>query len=140
MIRYLIYFVSLYLMLPFNAAVDFLTILVFFVIMNEDARFAIVFAFITGLFVDLYLPVRLGINTLIFIAVAEALLLLKKYLIANPLTIISAFVVFLLTKTALTNVLVSEPLSILHMFYTIVLFFPIVVIFNRINFGVWMKA
>jgi rod shape-determining protein MreD len=140
MIRYLIYFIALYMILPFSATVDFLTILVFFIIMNEDPRFAIVFAFITGLLVDLYIPVRLGVNTLIYITIAQVLLLLKKYLMINPLTIISTFVVFLLVKTALTNLLVSGPLSPLHIVYSIVLFFPIIMVLNRINFGTWMRV
>ena len=140
MIRYLVYFIALYLMLPFTTAVDFLAILVFFIIMNEDPRFAIIFAFVTGLFVDLYMPVRLGINTLIYITVAQALLLLKKYLIVNTLTIVSTFVVFLLIKTALTYMHVSEPPSLLHIAYTVALFFPTVMVFNRINFGTWMRA
>lgn len=140
MIRYLVYFIALYLTLPISAIVDVLAIILFFIIMEEDARIALMFSFVTGLLTDLYLPVRIGINTLIYITLSQSLLFLKKYLVVNPLTTIATFIVFYLIKIALANILVSAPINLLHILYTIAAFFPVTMILNRINFGIWMKA
>ncbi|KPL12736.1 hypothetical protein AMJ74_06265 [candidate division WOR_3 bacterium SM1_77] len=140
MIRYLVYFIALYLTLTISAIVDVLAIILFFIIMEEDARIALIFSFVTGLLIDLYLPVRIGINTLIYITLTQSLLFLKKYLVINPLTTIATFFVFYLIKIALANILVSAPINLLHIAYTIAAFFPVTMILNRINFGIWMKA
>ena len=139
MIRYIIYFIALYLALPFNAITDIIAIIVFFSITEEDERFALVFAFIAGILVDLYYPVRLGVNTLIYITVTGTLIYLKKYLIRNPLTTFATFVVFYLIKTALTNVVISAPINPLLIFTTILAFFPVMLLLSKIAFGVWMR-
>jgi cell shape-determining protein MreD len=140
MIRYLIYFIALYLVLPVSAVVDVLTIIVFFIIINEDMRIALIFSFFTGLLIDLYQPVRIGINTLIYIVLTQSLLFMKRYLVINPLTTIATFCVFYLIKIALANILASAPINLLHIGYTIAAFFPATMILNRIHFGIWMRA
>ena len=140
MIRYLVYFIAVYLLLPVSAVVDVLTIIVFFIIINEDVRIALIFSFFTGLLIDLYQPVRIGINALLYIIITQSLLYMKKYLVINPLTTIATFCVFYLIKVALTNILVSAPINLLHIAYTIIAFFPVTSILNRINFGTWMRA
>ncbi len=139
MIRYLVYLIALYLALPFNTAIDAVAIIVFFTITEEDERFALVFSFIAGLLVDLYHPVRLGVNTLIYITVTGALIYLKRYLIRNPLTTIATFVVFYLVRTALANVIISSPINPVLIFSTIIAFFPIMLLLSKISFGVWMR-
>jgi cell shape-determining protein MreD len=139
MIRYLIYFITLYLVLPFNALIDIIAIIVFFTITEEDERFALVFAFIAGILIDLYYPLRLGINTIIFITVTGTLIYVKKYLIRNPLTTFATFVVFYLIKTALTNLIISAPISPAPVFTTILAFFPVMLILSKIAFGLWMR-
>ena len=140
MFRYLVYIIALYLALTVNAFVDVLTIIIFFIIMTEDARVALVFAFVTGLLIDLYSPVQLGVNTLLLLALAQTLLFLKKYLVVNPLTNFATFLVFYLIKTALANIFVSAPISTLHIVYTIVAFFPVTIILSKINFRIWMRV
>jgi cell shape-determining protein MreD len=140
MLRYLVYIIALYVALTLNAFVDVLTIIVFFIIMKEDARIALVFAFLTGLLVDLYTPVQLGVNTLLLLILTQTLIFLKKYLVVNPLTNFATFLVFYLIKTALANTLVSAPINTLHIVYTIVAFFPVTIILNKINFRIWMKV
>jgi hypothetical protein len=140
MTRFLVYIIVLYLALPISAVVDLMTIVLFFVIIREDALPALLVSFFTGLLLDLYLPVRIGVNTIISITLTQSLLLMKKYLVINPLTTISTFVVFLLVKAALANLIISAPLNLLHILYTIAAFFPVVLILNRISFGAWMKA
>jgi rod shape-determining protein MreD len=139
MIRYLAYFVALYLALPFNAITDIIAVIVFFTITEEDPRFALVFSFIAGLLVDLYYPTGLGVNALIYITVTGTLIYLKKYLIRNPLTTFATFVVFYLIKTALANVIISAPINPLLIFTTILAFFPVMLLLSKITFGVWMR-
>ncbi len=140
MIRFIIYVIVLYLALPVSAVVDLLAIVLFFVIIYEDSMMALLFSFFTGLLIDLYLPIRIGINTMISIALTQSLLMVKKYLVINPITTISTFVVFFLIKTALTNLITSAPLDPLHIFYTVAAFFPVSLLLNRLKYGLWMKA
>lgn len=140
MIRYLVYFVALYIVLPFSAFVDIVTAIVFFIIIHEDERFALVFASIAGLLFDLYYPTRLGINTLIYIVFTQSLLYLKKYLVLNPLTTFTTFIVFFLSKLAVTNIILSSPISFTQIGYAILAFFPTILVLNKINFGVWMRS
>ncbi len=139
MFRYLLYIAVLYLSLPLNGTVEIAAIIVFFVITKEDARFALAFAFVTGLLIDLYYPVRLGYNTIVYISLTQALLYLKKFLVLNPLTTIATFTVLYLVKTAALNVLVSAPIDSVQIVLTVLIFFPIMFLLNRISFGTWMK-
>jgi rod shape-determining protein MreD len=140
MIRYLIYFIALYLALPSSAVLDITLIIVFFVIMEEDERFALIFSFITGLLIDLYQPIRIGINTLILITITQLLLYLKRFLVLNPLTTVATFLVFYLIKIAITNIIISAPINPLHVVYTIAAFFPVIIVLSKINFGTWMRV
>ncbi len=139
MIRYLVYFIALYLALPFNAITDIVAIIVFFIVTEEDERFALVFSFIAGLLIDLYYPVRLGINTLIYLTVTQSLIYLKKYLIRNPLTTFATFIVFYLIKTALANVIISSPINLALIFCTVLTFFPMMLLLSKLTFGIWMR-
>ncbi|UCG30574.1 MAG: hypothetical protein JSV53_01475 [candidate division WOR-3 bacterium] len=139
MFRYLLYIAVLYLSLPLNGTVEIAAIIVFFVITKEDARFALAFAFVTGLLIDLYYPVRLGYNTIVYISLTQALLYLKKFLVLNPLTTIATFTVLYLVKTAALNVLVSAPIDSVQIVLTVLIFFPIMFLLSRISFGTWMK-
>lgn len=140
MIRYLVYLIMLYLGLPVSALVDIIAITVFYVALEEDGRFAIIFAFLSGLLIDLYHPDHIGINMLIYVILTELLLWMRKFLVLNPLTTIATFIVFQLVETALANILIGAPLNPMHIVYTIAIFFPIILALNRINYGIWMKA
>jgi len=139
MIPYLLYILALYLSLPFNSTIEISTIIVFFVIVREDARFALIFAFFTGLLIDLYYPIRLGVNTLVYISLSEILIYLKKYLVLNPLTTIATFTVLYLVKTAALNVFISVHIDPSRVILTILTFFPILFLLDRIGFGIWIK-
>jgi cell shape-determining protein MreD len=138
-IRYLVYLIALYVVLPFSAFVDIVTAIVFFTIIHEDERFALVFSFIAGLLFDLYYPVRLGINTLIYIVLTQSLLYLRKYLVLNPLTTFATFIVFFLTKLAITNIILSSPINFAQIGYAILAFFPTILVLNKLNFGIWIR-
>lgn len=137
--KYLLYIALLYLFLPFNLHVDAITILLFFIILNEDERFCLVFSFFAGLLIDLYYPAVLGINTLIYIVMVQTLLYSKKYITKTPVVTIGLFTIFYLVKITLTHAAVSFPLSFFGMILTIVLFFPIYVSLNKIINNTWMK-
>ena len=133
------YFIALYVALPFSAFVDVVAAIVFFTIIHEDERFALVFSFIAGLLFDLYHPVRLGINALIYIVLTQSLLYFRKYLVLNPLTTFATFIVFFLTKLAITNIILSSPINFVQIGYAILAFFPTILVLNKINFGIWMR-
>jgi rod shape-determining protein MreD len=140
MFRYLVYILALYIALTLNAFIDVLAIIVFFIIMKEDARVALIFAFVAGLLIDLYSPAQLGVNTLVLLILTQTLLLLKRFLVVNPLTNVATFFVFYLIKIALANILISTPINTLHIVYTLAAFFPLTIILNRINFRIWMRV
>jgi rod shape-determining protein MreD len=140
MFRYLVYILALYIALTINAFIDVLAIIVFFIIMKEDARVALIFAFVAGLLIDLYSPAQLGVNTLVLLILTQTLLLLKRFLVVNPLTNVATFFVFYLIKIALANILISTPINTLHIVYTLAAFFPLTIILNRINFRIWMRV
>jgi rod shape-determining protein MreD len=140
MFRYLVYILALYIALTLNTFIDVLAIIVFFIIMKEDARVALIFAFVAGLLIDLYSPAQLGVNTLVLLILTQTLLLLKRFLVVNPLTNVATFFVFYLIKIALANILISTPINTLHIVYTLAAFFPLTIILNRINFRIWMRV
>lgn len=139
MLRYLFYIIALYATMPFSPTVDVTTVIVFFVLIEEDERFALCFAFLAGLISDLYFPVRLGVNMLTGVALGQLLILLKKYLVLNPLTTIATFIVFYFLKTATLNVAVSLPIEPMRILYTILVAFPTLLLLRRTLLGVWMK-
>lgn len=139
MLRYLFYIVALYATLPFSGTVDLTAIIVFYVITSEDPRFALILAFGTGLLTDLYYPARLGINMVVYTVLAQALLVLKGYLVLNPLTTIATFIVLYLVKTAVLNMALGSPIGLMQIVYTILAFFPAICLLNKLSRGVWMK-
>ncbi|UCD18932.1 MAG: rod shape-determining protein MreD [candidate division WOR-3 bacterium] len=133
------YVVALYITIPFSSSVDVAMIIAFFVIIEEDSRFALAYAFLAGLITDLYFPVRLGISSLINIVLTQSLIVLKKYLVLNPLTTIATFIVFYFVRTALLNIFIASPISLVQISCTILAFFPTLFILKRIVRGPWMK-
>ena len=139
MIRYLFYFIALYLSLPFNNTVEIAILILFLVIIKEDARFALIFAFMVGLLTDLYYPIRLGASTIVYISLTQLLLYLKRFLVLNPPTTIATFTVLFLVKTAALNIFVSAHIDATRIILTILIFLPIVFLLDRIGFGIWMR-
>ncbi len=139
MLRYLLYVIALYITIPFSGSVDVAMIIAFFVIIEEDSRFALVYAFLAGLITDLYFPVRLGISSLINIILAQSLIVLKKYLVLNPLTTIATFIVFYFIRTALLNIFIASPINLVQISCTILAFFPTFFILKRTVRGLWTK-
>ena len=136
MLRYLFYCIALYATMPFSPTVDVATVIVFFVLIEEDERFALCFAFLAGLISDLYFPVRLGANMLTGVTLGQLFILLKKYLVLNPLTTIASFIVFYFLKTAALNVAVSLPIEPMRAAYTILVAFPTLILLRKTLLGV----
>ncbi len=141
MIRYyILYFILLYLTLPFNWVIDFIAIFGFFIIFNEDEHFALIYLFFSGLLLDLYNPSALGKNTLIYTLLAQGLIYTKKYISHNLITTLAAFTVFFALKTLLIQLTHPGYFTILQIILTEILFIPAFLILNRIKYGIWMKS
>jgi len=137
--RFFLYFILSYFCLPFNSTIDFISILVYFIILNEDERFSIIFAFFAGLLLDLYYPVSFGLNMLIFLILGQILIFLKKYFVREPLTLIFIFTTFYLLRIFLVYVINGVAFNITTLISTIIFSLPIVYILNKICFSVWMR-
>jgi len=138
--RYLIYFVLLYIFLPFNFSIDIPIILIFFIIFNEDERFAVIFSFLAGFLIDLYNPPMFGVNTLVYVLLAQSLLYLRKYILQSLLTTFVTFVIFYLAKIFILHLAIMSPLSTTPIALTIITFFPISWILHRLLYGVWTRT
>lgn len=138
--RFLAYFVLVYFFLPINSSIDFITILVYFIILNEDEKFSILFAFFAGLLIDLYYPALLGLNMMIFLILSEVLIFLKKYFVREPFTLIFVFTVFYLLRVLLVFALSGLTFYITTIILTIIISLPLICLLNKICFRVWMKS
>jgi len=138
--RYLLYAILLYIILPFNIYVDLLAILVFYIVFNEDEKFVLLFSFYAGLLIDLYYPVVIGINTLIYIVLVQALLHIKKYIIQSPIVTVAVFIAFYLTKIGIIHLAFSTPPKMQPIIITIAFFFPVFMIFQKLIHNIWMKT
>lgn len=138
--RFLAYFILAYLFLPINSTIDFITILVYFIVLSEDEKFSILFAFFTGLLIDLYYPTLLGFNMIIFLILSQVLIFLKKYFVREPLTLTIVFCLFYLLRVLAVYAINGLPFHFTTIILTIVLNLPLVCLLNKICFRVWMKS
>lgn len=138
--KYIIYIILLYIFLPFNFSVDLITILIFFIISNEDTKFALIFSFFTGLLIDLYNPANFGMNILVYLVLTQSLLYMKKYIAQNLATTLGTFVIFYVAKIVIIHIALLSPLKIYPITTTIIVFVPFFLILNRLVNGVWMKT
>lgn len=138
--NYILYIILLYLIIPFNLHVDAITILLFFIALNEDERFCLIFSFFAGLLIDLYYPAVLGINALIFIVLVQTLLYVKKYIARTAVVRIGLFAIFYLARVILTHATVSFPISFYNIILTIICFFPMYAILSKVISKTWTKV
>ncbi|MBN2620376.1 rod shape-determining protein MreD [candidate division WOR-3 bacterium] len=138
--KYVLYLLFIYILLPLNTAADFVLMILFYVTIIENSYFAIICAFIAGLLIDLYYPSLLGFNMLIFLVLVQSLLMVKKYVAQTPITILGLFTVFFLTKITIHHIIIAFDISILYVILTIVFFFPVYGITNQLFYRVWMKT
>ncbi len=137
--RFLLYFILVYFFIPINSAVDLLTILVYFVALNEDNIFSILFAFFVGLLMDLYYPVSIGVNMLIFLILTQGLVFIKKYLVREPLTLIIVFTIFYSVRVLTAYVIPGRIIMWNNAFLTIIFALPVIFILQKICFNVWIR-
>ncbi len=138
--RFLLYFVLIYVFIPVNSTIDLISILTFFVVLNENEKFAIMFAFFFCLVLDLYYPISLGLNILAFLILSEVLIYLKRYFVREPLTLLFIFTVFHLLRVLVIYLANGTGINHINMLLTITISLPVLHILNRICFKVWMKA
>jgi rod shape-determining protein MreD len=137
--KYLWYFVLLYILLPFNLYVDLISILIFYLIFHEDERFALVFAFFAGLLIDLFHPLVLGINIIIYIVLVEIVIYIKNYIVRSIWFSWIVFIAFYAARTFAIYIALSTTTSIISMFLTIISFLPFVLVLNKLKYRVWMR-
>lgn len=137
--KYAVYLLLLYIFLPFNSTFDFITILLFFVIFNEHEWFALVFAFFSGLLVDLYYPTHLGLNALLFTILAQILLIIRKYIARDLVIIALTFAVFYLTKIIVISITTGGPIRSGVFIFTLILGLPIYLLMSRLFYRAWLS-
>ena len=137
--KYILYIVLLYVFLPFNLYIDLIAILIFFIAFQEDDRFVLLFSFFAGLLIDLYYPVVLGINMLIYIILVQTLIYIKRYIVHSPVVVFAIFMSFYLTKIAIMHLILSAPLVIQPIIITTIVFSPIFILLNRLFYKRWIK-
>lgn len=137
--KYILYIGLLYVFLPFNLYIDLIAILIFFIAFQEDDRFVLLFSFFAGLLIDLYYPVVLGINMLIYIILVQTLIYIKRYIIHSPVVVFAIFMTFYLTKIVIMHLILSAPLVIQPIIITTIVFFPIFILLNRLFYKRWIK-
>ena len=138
--KYALYVALLYIFLPFNLHIDLIAVLLFFIVFKEDERFVLLFSFFAGLLVDLYYPVVIGINLLIYLSLVQILLYIKKYIAQSNLVTFSVFATFYLTKIVIIHVALSISPKIQPAIITLLFFFPIFLLLNKLVYKVWMKT
>ena len=138
--KYALYVALLYIFLPFNLHIDLIAVLLFFIVFKEDERFVLLFSFFAGLLVDLYDPVVIGINLLIYLSLVQILLYIKKYIAQSNLVTFSVFATFYLTKIVIIHVALSISPKIQPAIITLLFFFPIFLLLNKLVYKVWMKT
>lgn len=137
--KYILYIVLLYVFLPFNIYIDLIAILIFFIAFQEDNRFVLLFSFFAGLLIDLYYPVVLGINMLIYIILVQTLIYIKRYIVHSPVVVFAIFMSFYLTKIVIMHLILSAPLVIQPIIITTIVFSPIFIFLNRLFYKRWIK-
>jgi len=137
--KYILYIVLLYVFLPFNIYIDLIAILIFFIAFQEDDRFVLLFSFFAGLLIDLYYPVVLGINMLIYIILVQTLIYIKRYIVHSPVVVFAIFMSFYLTKIVIMHLILSAPLVIQPIIITTIVFSPIFILLNRLFYKRWIK-
>lgn len=140
MIRYFIYAILLYILLPVNATIDLIAMLVFFVTLKENETTALLLAFLAGLLIDLYYPILFGINMLVYTVLVQAVLYLKKYFTQSPFILLVVFTAFYIVKNLVMYVFVAPIWHIQLLILTVAIFLPVFLILNKILYGIWMKT
>lgn len=138
--KYVWYLALLYILLPFNLYVDLISILIFYTVFHEDERFALIFSFFAGLLIDLFYPVVLGVNIIIYILLVQIMLYIKKYIIHNLWVSWTVFTAYYLAKTIVTYIALSAPVKIQAIILTIICFLPFILILNKLKYRVWIKT
>jgi len=137
--RYIVYIALLYLFLPFNRLLDLISVMLFFIIFNENEWFAIVFSFFAGFLVDLYNPTFLGLHALAYTVLAQILLYVKRFVAKDLITVLLAFAVFFLLKMILVAVVTGSPITPVPLVLTIAACLPLYLTANKLVFRTWMR-
>jgi rod shape-determining protein MreD len=139
-IRYVLYIALLYILLPLNASIDLISMMIFFIALTENESAALLVAFFAGLLIDLYYPVLFGINMLTYAVLVQAVVYFRKYFTQSPFVIFAVFTCFYIIRSAVMYIIVTPTFHIPLFVLTIVFFLPVFVILNRTLHGTWMRT
>jgi rod shape-determining protein MreD len=120
--------------------VDLISVLVFYIVFHEDERFTLIFSFLAGLLIDLFYPIVLGVNIIIYIVLVQIMLYVKKYIVHSIWVSWVVFTAYYIIKTVITYLTLSAPLRPFPIIMTLLGFLPFVLILNKLKYRVWMKA
>ncbi len=137
--KYFLYIALLYVFLPLNLHIDLIAVLIFFIAFRENEIFVLLFAFFAGLLIDLYYPVVLGLNMLVYVILVQVLLHIKKYITQSLPVTFAIFTAFYATKIAVIHLALSSPLKIQPIIITTILFFPFLLALKSLTYRIWMK-
>ncbi|HEX7319598.1 MAG TPA: rod shape-determining protein MreD [bacterium] len=137
--RYIAYIALLYLFLPLNHLLDLVTVMLFFIIFNENDWFAILFSFFAGLLIDLYNPTFLGLNALTYTILAQVLLYVKRFVARDLITVLLAFAVFFLLKVILVTVVTGSKITPAPLILTVAACVPLYLTANKLVFRTWLR-
>ncbi len=137
--RYFLYFFLLYVFLPLNAFVDLIAITVFFIIFHEQEHYALIFAFFAGLLLDLFQPAKLGLQTMIFTALGQSLIFVRKFVAKGLIPITATFFIFFSIRTATMALAVYRNFSLPVFLTTMTGFLPLYLLYNRLMLGSWTR-
>lgn len=120
---------------------DLLLILLFFVAYNESLMLALVYGFLLGLLIDLVNPATLGLHALVYTLLPLVIQFLKVRLYQNAVSVALSFLAIFILKVVIIGLVAPNlrVFSILYFLYTIVCFFPMFLLANRLLFSAWMK-
>jgi len=139
-VKYIGYLILLYMFLPLGFYINLVSILLFFIIFNEDKKFALLFAFFSGLLIDLYYPTTLGLYTLIYTCLAQLLLYLKRYIMPGIFITFLGFIGFYFVQNLLGYLIVGHAIRLDQFTFTIISFLPSSLLLKKTFCGVWIQS
>jgi cell shape-determining protein MreD len=137
---YPVYVLILYILLPLNSLADLITVLVFFIAFNEDERFSVLFAFFSGLLIDLYNPIKLGLNALVLTVLSQSLIYLKKYVAKGLSPVFVTYLAFFLLRVFIVTLAAPGTFRLFNVLITIAAFLPLSYALNRMFRRSWMRV
>lgn len=138
--RFALYLLIFYLILPFNAYIDLIAIVIFFIFWHENNWIALGYAMFVGLLIDLYYPSLLGLNMLLLVAAGQVIILVRDFIVQNMPTTIALFTAFFLFKTIIISLVSRANFHPWSMVLTFLAFTPVYLGLHKVMQRQWTKT